>query len=134
MIIETAHVKNYRCILDESLNCDNLTALVGPNGCGKSTFLRALDLFYNKTPKVDVGDYYNEDTSKDISISITFKDLSPRAKELFGIYIQNDKLIVERIFQYNNGKPISTYHGSSRQNPEFDSIRNAVNANDAKNN
>ncbi len=44
MIIESMCVKNFRSILDETLNFEQLTALVGANGSGKSSFLRALEL------------------------------------------------------------------------------------------
>ena len=52
MIIKTLRVKRFRCLEDESLPCDKLTALVGANGSGKSSFMRALDLFYSSTPKI----------------------------------------------------------------------------------
>ena len=41
MIVKALHVKNFRSILDERIDCDNLTVLVGRNGTGKSSFLRA---------------------------------------------------------------------------------------------
>jgi KTSC domain/AAA ATPase domain len=44
MIIKAINVKHFRSILDEGLDCDNLTVLVGRNGTGKSSFLRALDV------------------------------------------------------------------------------------------
>lgn len=47
MLISAVHVKNFRSILEESLPCDRLTALVGRNGSGKSTFLAALEFFYD---------------------------------------------------------------------------------------
>ena len=40
------NVQNFRSIRDETLNFDNLTALVGSNGSGKSSLLRALELFH----------------------------------------------------------------------------------------
>ena len=64
MIIESLQVINFRSILSETLQCENLTALVGANGAGKSSLLKALDLFYNPTPKVDQEDFYNGDNSK----------------------------------------------------------------------
>ena len=57
MIIEEVHVKNFRSILDESLPCDCLTALVGRNGAGKSAFLRALEMFYEPSTKVIAEDF-----------------------------------------------------------------------------
>lgn len=123
MIIDSIRVRNFRSILDETLTCDMLTVLIGRNGSGKSSFLRALNLFYNQSAKVDEEDYYNRDTNKDIQIGITFKLLSDSAKELFGPYMQGDSLTVERVFEWNSGKPIGTYHGSSLQNTEFKKIR-----------
>jgi predicted ATPase len=36
MIVKMLHVKNFRSIIDECIDCDNLTVLVGRNGTGKS--------------------------------------------------------------------------------------------------
>ena len=126
MIIESVRVKNFRPILDEALVCDELTALVGPNGCGKSAFLQALDLFYNTSPKVDVEDFYNSDTTAEIVISITFTNLSKEATGFFSKYLQGGKLTVERVFKYDNGKFPATYHGASLQNSEFQKIREGM--------
>ena len=103
MIIESVHVKNFRSILDETLNCEKLTALVGANGSGKSSFLYAIGLFYSTSPKLEKEDYYGEDVSKEIIIAITFNSFD-KEKETFCNYIQGEKLKVERIFNYDNGK------------------------------
>src|ERR1700679_1574042 len=79
MLAKTVKVKNFRCAKDETLNCESLTALVGANGSGKSTFLRALQLFYDTSPKVDHRDFYDEDVSQPIEIAVTFSDLGPEA-------------------------------------------------------
>ena len=59
MIIEAVNIKNFRSILDETLQCENLTVLVGANGAGKSSFLRGLELFYSAVPKITTEDFYN---------------------------------------------------------------------------
>src|ERR1700690_4179527 len=123
MIIESVHVKSFRSIFDETLECENLTALVGANGAGKSSFLHAIELFYNLTPTVDDEDFYNGDISAEIVIAITFKDLSVEAKELFAGYLQGEKLTVERVFAKEDGKSSTKYHGASLQNPDFDETR-----------
>lgn len=83
MIIESIYIKNYRSVLEETLYFDNLTALVGANGSGKSSFLHALELFYGQSPKVESEDFYNEDITKDIIIAITFKELKEEKKNIF---------------------------------------------------
>lgn len=130
MIIESVHIKNFRSILDEKINCDELTALVGANGTGKSSFLRAIGLFYSTSPNIDIEDFYNNDISKEIVVQITYKDLSTEAKELFSNYLQGDKLTVERVFTYYDGKLLSKYHGATLQQPEFIDIRESFNIKD----
>ena len=125
MLIQKVHVKNFRSILDESLPCDSLTALVGRNGSGKSSFLRAIELFYNPSAKITAGDFYSEDTTQDIEISVTFTGLSTEAKNLFSAYIDNDVMTVVRVFSYPPGKNSGTYHGMRLQNPDFVCVRTA---------
>lgn len=117
------HVINYCSILDQVLYCESLTALVGANGTGKSSFLRSLDLFYSKSPKITVEDYYDKNTASEIVVSVTFKDLPPEAKEKFSKYLQGDKLTVERVFNWAGGKTSGKYHGATLQNPKFQAIR-----------
>ena len=123
MIIQEVHVKNFRSILDEKLPCDSLTALVGRNGSGKSSFLSAIELFYDPTPRVTVEDFYSEEVTQDIEISITFGDLSDDEGELFSKYVEDKLLTVVRVFSNTNGKTSDKYHGMRLQNPEFSTIR-----------
>ena len=132
MIIKEVHVKNFRSILDESLPCDSLTALVGRNGSGKSSFLSVIELFYDPTARVTTADFYSEDLTQDIEIAVTFADLSSEARDLFSAYIDNDVLTVVRVFSLGEVKKNSTYHGMRLQNPDFISIRDAGNRTDAR--
>jgi predicted ATPase len=123
MLIRSLRVRNYRCILDESLSCDELTALVGPNGSGKSSFINALDLFYSPAPRVSIDDFYAKDAGRDIEIEVTFYRLSTKATELFGTYMQGDELTVVRVISLDDGRVDAKYHGSSLQLPEFAAVR-----------
>jgi hypothetical protein len=123
MIIKSVRVSNFRSLLEETLNCESLTALVGPNGAGKSSFLRALELFYAPTPAVTVDDFYNHDTSKEIEVAITFTDLVPKEIERFGSRVAGSDLLVMRIFTSGGGKSSGKYYGFRRQNPGFSNVR-----------
>jgi len=126
MIIETVRVKGFRSILDEQLEFDNLTALVGVNGTGKSSFLKAIDLYYNPTPRIDIEDFYNGETSSEVVVSTTFTGLSHDAKKLFAPYLQGEKLTVERVFQWDGTKAGWKYHGAALLCPDFTSIREGL--------
>jgi putative ATP-dependent endonuclease of the OLD family len=126
VVIESIHVQNFRSVLDETLLCANLTALVGANGSGKSTFLKALELFYSTAPSIDVEDFYNRDTSKEIVFAATFNGLSKEASDLFAPYLQNSTLTVERVFSWQDGRVTTKYHGASLQNLEFRPIRDGL--------
>jgi predicted ATPase len=42
-VIRSAHIENFRCLHDLTLELGPLTVLVGPNASGKSAILHALD-------------------------------------------------------------------------------------------
>ena len=123
MIIKSLTVKNFRSILDETVCFDKLTALVGANGSGKSSFLHSLELFQAKQPKITLDDFYNKNTENEIIISITFTKLSDDAKTQFSKYLQEDELTVCRVFKLVDDKLDTAYYGSIVQNSNFSKIR-----------
>ena len=125
MIIQKVHVRNFRSLYDTELMCDDLTALVGRNGTGKSSFLSAIELFYTTTPQIVVDDFYSRDTSNDIEIGVTFSDLRTAERQFFVNYINGDTLTVVRVFCLSSDKLTTRYHGMRRQHPQFYNIRNA---------
>ena len=70
MRIKLIHVQRFRSIYDATLECDELTAMVGANGSGKSTFLRALAVFYNPTADIELAEFYNTATTDHILIAL----------------------------------------------------------------
>ncbi len=131
MIIKSIRARNFRCILNATLECEALTASVGPNGSGKSTFLRALELFYAPRPNFGVEDYYNRDTANPIEIAVTYTDLDEEAKEQFAGYITGDTFTVTRFLSLTDGTPHTSLHGERLQNPDFSPVRDAPSAREA---
>src|SRR5712692_8077190 len=122
MIVDSIRIQNFRCVLDSTLPCASLTALVGPNGAGKSCFLRALDLFYSGSQRVDKDDFYDCDTSNAIEITLTFTELEADEQDLFRSYVRSNKLAVTRRITMSDGKLSAHYHGLRLQNPEFAAV------------
>ena len=125
MKIQKIRVKNFRSLRDARLSCDRLTAVVGRNGTGKTSFLRALEMFYDQSATSTSDDFYNGDANQEISISVTFSDLSPDAFSLFRPYVDNNTLSITRVFSGEQGRTDGKYHGTCLQNKEFDPVRNA---------
>lgn len=118
-------VKNFGPLKFVTLPCGPLTILVGANGVGKSTLLRAINLFYNTNISVDERDYYNEEIENDIIINIKFTDLSVNEMKVLKIYIKGDEMSVEKVISYNEGRIQQRYHGSRFINPVFSAFRKA---------
>lgn len=127
MRIRSLHVKNYRSILDEEIALGSLTALVGRNGSGKSTFLNALDLFYNPTTQLAAADFYSENTDEPIEVTVTFDSLNEDEQTEFSHYLQDGALSVVGVFALDSGKMAVTYHGNRLQHPGFSEIRKQTN-------
>jgi putative ATP-dependent endonuclease of OLD family len=132
MLITTLEVMNFRCVKSGILNCGKLTALVGANGAGKSTFLKALALFYDLSPRLEKRDWYNEDQTVPIEIAVTFIDLGEAERQRFSNYVDGDSLTVVRVISLTDNKIQTKYHGSRRSNPEFKAVRSAGTAGDLR--
>lgn len=81
-MIKSITIKNFRSIVDETIEFSNFTCLVGNNDCGKSNVLKALNLFFNNQTDFNTEFNFDRDYSKlaktlkkkakQITISITF--------------------------------------------------------------
>ena len=125
MIIQSVHVMNFRSIREAALPCDVLTAVVGRNGAGKSSFLSALDLFYEAGAKVGPDDFYANDTTQDIEITVTFGELTEEEQGFFSKYAAGEALSVTKVFAGVAVGQVGTYHGSRLQHPAFAVVRDA---------
>ena len=125
MIVQSIHLKNFRSVRDESLSCDTLTAIVGRNGSGKSSFLTALDLFYDPAARAGPDDFYANATTQDIEITITFGELTEEEAGFFSKYVADGALRVTKVFAGSAVGNQGTYHGSRLQDLVFSAARNA---------
>ncbi len=123
MLIKSIQVKNFRCIEEATLQTDVLTVLVGRNGAGKSTFLKALDLFYQPNAYYTEEDFFNKDTSNPIEITVTFCELTEQERELFKSHIDGDVLTVSKILTWPFQKGSQKYYGKTKRNPDFQAVR-----------
>ena len=83
MRLRELHIQNFRCLEDIAIPLDDLTVLIGANGAGKSSVLRALDWFFN-VGSLDSEDVYCEETDRVVSVAALFDDLDEMDKTALG--------------------------------------------------
>ena len=110
MKIESVRIENFRGFREETVYLDDYSCLVGPNGAGKSTILTALNVFFrqykdSKTDlsKLSVDDFHHKNVKDPIKITVTFCDLTDKAKSDLADYVRQDKLIVSAVAKYDAG-------------------------------
>lgn len=123
MIIESIHIENFRCIKKEHLNCDELTVIIGRNGSGKSSFLKAIDIFYDISAPITVEDFFNHDITQEILIRVAYTKLREDEIKEFQTYMRDDRLIVAKRINENGGKFVQKYHAAAMQISRFAEIR-----------
>jgi putative ATP-dependent endonuclease of the OLD family len=121
MQLERARIKNYRSLRDVEVSFGSHTALIGGNGAGKSSVLKAIERFYSATKTCDADDFFGRDQSQPIEIELTFHQLSEQENSAFEGRIRDGKLVVTRIF--DGSASSGRYQGVVPQNPDFTEIR-----------
>jgi hypothetical protein len=121
MQLVRARVRNFRSLKDVTVSFGAHTALIGGNGAGKSSILKAIDKFYATSKVLDVDDYFGRDVSVPVEIELTFGGLSPQEIDTFESRVRDGQLVVTRIFDGTSSS--GRYFGSVPQNPDFLPIR-----------
>jgi len=134
MRIEKITVKNFRSLKDITTNFYNLIAFVGRNNSGKSSMLHAIDIFFTPRAKIDSEDFYDRHVETPIEITLNFSHFTPKEKDEFSTYINNDELIVTKIIYWDEAASdsVEEYYSFSKQIPEFVEIRNISGALDSR--
>jgi predicted ATP-dependent endonuclease of OLD family len=123
MLIKQIVVRHFRAIRDQLVSCSNLTALVGRNGSGKSSFLHAIDVFYDPAAPVSEEDFFAHDLDSPIEIQVSFGKLREEEYSEFRPYIKDDQLIVTKRISFENGRVIQRYYAAALQIPVFADVR-----------
>ncbi|GLS86818.1 ATP-dependent endonuclease [Cypionkella aquatica] len=122
MQIDKLQIKNLRSIESIEVGFDKVTALLGSNNAGKSTILRALQLFFESAPKVEDDDFHKR-AAPEIEVSITFRDPTPAEIEEFGNAVIDGRMTVSRKFLKDKGDLHLSYSVMAKSYPAFEAIR-----------
>lgn len=105
MRISTILLKNFKSYKSQRIEFKNLIALTGENNAGKSNILKALDLFFADTKKLD-QEFFNDPKDK-IVIQVSFNDLNEEAKKNFKKYLldDNETVIIRKEYSLEAEEP-----------------------------
>ncbi|MGA5673960.1 ATP-dependent nuclease [Bacillus bombysepticus] len=78
-------IRNFKGIKELSIDVENISIIIGPNNCSKSTILQALNQFGSKDQQLSTYLYHKHDTSQPISFHATFTDLTEEEIDMHGI-------------------------------------------------
>ncbi len=126
MQIEAMKINNFRAIRSADVTFSRLTSLIGGNNAGKSTILKAIELFFEAAPKITKEDFSAGSEGETIEFSITFNQLTPMDKAEFGDAIINERLVVSRHFSLDD-KDSGQYSVTALAFSGFDEIRAETN-------
>lgn len=89
-------IKNFGCI-DENgitIKIDDIVVLIGPNNVGKTTSIRAYEMFANSGTILKIDDFYQNNENNPVEIAGVFGEITSEDKQQIGekwIYKNNDK-------------------------------------------
>jgi predicted ATP-dependent endonuclease of OLD family len=134
MHIARITVKNFRCLADATLDCRRHVSLVGRNGAGKSTFLQALNIFFDRTAVVSDEDFYGQNRAEQISIEVRFEGLRTQERTELAAYLDDDAFTVTKRFDSGAlGQTVGgRYFATERHFEPFQAIRLSNEAADEK--
>ncbi|WP_047150909.1 ATP-dependent nuclease [Aneurinibacillus tyrosinisolvens] len=96
-------IRNFKGIKELFIDVENISIIIGPNNCSKSTILQALNQFGSKEQQLDRSLYHKHDTTQPISFHATFTELTDEEIEMHGIrnsiHIDSGSFIVRSIYK-----------------------------------
>jgi putative ATP-dependent endonuclease of the OLD family len=126
-------IKNYRCLEDIEITFSDITTLIGANGAGKSSVLRALDWFFNggKSSGFTEEDIRVGAEPRRIEVEVEFDDLTADDRAVLGepavlADVGRARAIIGRSWEWDR----ESYWAHGRGCPLFAEIRAAVSARD----
>jgi hypothetical protein len=105
-----------------------MTALVGANGSGKSSFLRAFASFYNQDIAYVEDDFFERNTADPIEITVAFGNLTPDESTRFLPYLRDGAFAVTKVMSWPRSRTSQRYFAILPRHPGFTMIRQTVGA------
>lgn len=113
MRIKHVTVQNYRSIRSLDIDFEPLMVFVGPNNCGKSNLLSALEFFFSPSEKANDADRCSvAPQGEETAVEVTFAELSEQDRATFSKYVRGlEFLRVRKGCKMEDGQRKTSYHG-----------------------
>jgi putative ATP-dependent endonuclease of OLD family len=137
MKIRSIELRNFRCFRNEVIEFGDFTPMVGANNSGKSTVLKALDIFFQSSPKsipITARDFHiSRPKGEPLEIRLIFDNLSTEEENDFGHYARGGQLqFILRAQTDNEGNVSASILGARRGRVDLAPYFEATNATDKK--
>ncbi|MFC5066953.1 ATP-dependent nuclease [Flaviflagellibacter deserti] len=126
MQIGAVTIENFRSIQNLRLELMSHSVVLGSNNAGKSTVLKAIDLFFESAPRLTIADHYFSNSNLSIVITIEFRRFTPAERDEFAGAVINDVMTVSRELSATD-RDSGLYSVTALVNPAFDEFRNESN-------
>lgn len=84
MQLTYVRIKNLRCIENSAIRIRNFTSLIGPNNCGKSSFIRGIELLLNQiTPSAE--EWRSGHANEELEVEAEFSELQAWERSAPGV-------------------------------------------------
>lgn len=128
MRVKSVSARNYRSLADVTVDLDGLTTLIGPNGSGKTSVLRALALFSADAPAVTMRDFNDKEKSMVVDLVLSGDGAGGDIAQ----YVVGGEIRLRREYEPgDSGKPDARLAPKSqtctRLNSDFDGLRAMTN-------
>lgn len=95
MQVLSLKIENLKSIRELEISFEDVTALMGANNAGKSTVLKAMELFFSASVNLSDDDYHKRSVDQ-ILITLTFGLLTPAEREEFGSAVIDNTITIQR--------------------------------------
>lgn len=123
MRLEQLHIENLRCLRSATVRLGGVTPLIGVNGSGKSTVVRALEFFFGLC---DFGpsDLSGGDLERELRVSATFSDLPAHLANSLGAWLSDSgKLTITKVGVAQGDRLAVHFESKRNQVPDFQLVR-----------
>lgn len=113
-------IHNYCSIANLEITLEDFAVLLGPNNCGKSNVLRALEFALSNTAKPDKGCFFEfrDKGDDELWVEATFTQLTPQEQKTFEKYVRADGTIRIRKTATLNGDAVDFGYRGYVQQPD----------------